>query len=164
MCVIRYSMQTENDRIDIIAVSRMDGFLERTLFKNVASFRCTFHRNAPYATRIAFSTPRIACLLRILQSKLLTLNTSWMLHKPPYLDFVAEHFSSSRPRKNWQRFMVNCFPAAPRCACHCSENYAGLFPQRGRKRFRCAFLRESKIFATGSRRQTWKVQCGAFSL
>jgi len=27
MCVIRYLMQTENDRIDIIAVSQMDGFL-----------------------------------------------------------------------------------------------------------------------------------------
>lgn len=106
-------------------------FPKRTLFKIVVSSRCIFHRNIRML-RIAFSTPRIACLLRILQPKLLTLNTSWMLlNKPSYLDFVVEHFSSSEPRKNWQRFMGNCFPtAAPQCACHCSENYAGLFAQR----------------------------------
>jgi len=103
----------ENDWIDIIAVSRMDGFLEHTLFKIVTSSRCIFHRNARML-RIVFPTRRIACLLRILQSKLLTLNTFWMLHKPSYFDFVVEHFSSSEPRKNWQRFMGNCFRA--RCA------------------------------------------------
>jgi len=62
----------------------------------------------------AFSTPRIACLLCILQSKVLTLNIRpecCINHRCiNHLDFMAEHFSSSEPRKNWQRFMGNCFP------------------------------------------------------
>lgn len=115
-----------NDRVDIIAPSRMNDSFERAHFFRV------FRRNATHTasscrceSRFAYFTVRTPYSEYILNI---------LLHKPSRLR--GRDLLVSKLRKNWQRFMGNCFLARARVCvcvretCHCSENYAGLFLQR----------------------------------
>lgn len=153
---------TEDERIDIkytwfdircrrrTTESTLLLHLEWMVFSSVC-FLKSWHRLSTFSTVMpifyAFSTRCIACLLRILQSKLLTLNTSWMLHKPSYLNFVAEHFSRLLSRVKIGRdlweivFPLRATRNVPATVPKTMRDYS----RSERKRFRCAFLRESKI-------------------
>lgn len=99
-----------NDRVDIIAPSRMNDFLKRAYFFNSwHPSRCVFRHNAMHTASCRCESRFVYLTVRPPFSKYV-LNI--LLHKPSRLR--GRDLLVSKLQKNWQKFIGNCFLARER--------------------------------------------------